>query len=139
MIHATKGGTVTPEANKALIRRLFEEVIPAGDPTAMRELVAPDWIDHLPMPGQPPGVEGGEYVVSTMHTAHPDLRFSIDDLIAEDDRVMIRWTLRGTNTGPMFGRPPTGEPVEREAIVIFRIADGKIAERWAAWVRNRPA
>ena len=68
-----------------------------------------------------------------MHGAHPDLRFTIDDLIAEDDRVTIRWTLRGTNTGPMLGRPPTGQPVELAAIVIFRIADGKIAERWAAW------
>ena len=68
-----------------------------------------------------------------MHGAHPDLRFTIDDLIAEDDRVTIRWTLHGTNTGPMLGRPPTGQPVELAAIVIFRIADGKIAERWAGW------
>ena len=72
-----------------------------------------------------------------MHGAHPDLRFTIDDLIAEDDRVTIRWTLHGTNTGPMFGRPPTGQPVELAAIVIFRIADGKIAERWAAWKPGR--
>lgn len=125
--------TVTLEANKALIRRIFEEVIPAGDTAAMRELVAPEWLDHDPLPGQPPGIEGPEYVVSTMHTAHPDLRFTIDDLVAEADRVVIRWTLRGTNTGPMFGRPPTGQPVELAAIVIFRIADGKLAERWAAW------
>ena len=47
-----------------------------------------------------------------MHTAHPDLRFTIDDLVAEADRVTIRWTLRGTNTGPLLGRPPSGEPVE---------------------------
>ena len=45
--------------------------------------------------------------------------------------------LHGTNTGPMFGRPPTGQPVELAAIVIFRIADGKIAERWAAWKPGR--
>jgi hypothetical protein len=62
---------------------------------------------------------------------------TIDDLIAEDDRVTIRWTLHGTNTGPMLGRPPTGQPVELAAIVIFRIADGKIAERWAAWKPGR--
>ena len=64
-----------------------------------------------------------------------DLRFSVDDLVAEADRVAIRWTLRGTNTGPLLGQPPTGEPVELAAIVIFRLADGKIAERWAAWKR----
>jgi predicted ester cyclase len=86
---------------------------------------------------EPAGLAGAEYVVSTMHGAHPDLRFTIDDLIAEDDRVTIRWTLHGTNTGPMLGRPPTGQPVELAAIVIFRIADGKIAERWAAWKPGR--
>ena len=79
---------MTLEANKALIRRIFEEVIPAGDVAAMRDLVAPDWLDHDPLPGQPAGPEGPEYVVSTMHGAHPDLRFTIDDLVAEDDRVV---------------------------------------------------
>jgi steroid delta-isomerase-like uncharacterized protein len=123
----------TPDANKDLIRRVFEEIIPAGDPTAMRALMAPDFLDHDPLPGQPSGAAGGEYVVSTMHTAQPDLRFTINDLVAEADRVVIRWTLHGTNTGPMLGRPPSGEPVEFAAIVIFRIADGRIAERWAGW------
>ena len=128
---------MTLDANKALIRQVFEKVIPAGDAAAMRELVAPGWIDHDPLPGQPVGVEGAEYVVSTMHGAHPDLRFSIDDLIAEGDRVTIRWTLRGTNTGPMLGRPPTGRTVELAAIVIFRITNGRIAERWAGWKPDR--
>jgi uncharacterized protein YbjT (DUF2867 family) len=73
----------------------------------------------------------------TLFLSCADLHFTIDDLIAEDDRVTIRWTLRGTNTGPMLGRPPTGQPIELAAIVIFRIADGKIAERWAAWKPGR--
>ena len=128
---------MTPDASKALIRDVFEKVIPAGDPAGLSDLVNPDWIDHDPLPGQPAGLAGAEYVVSTMHGAHPDLCFTIDDLIAEDDRVTIRWTLHGTNTGPMLGRPPTGQPVELAAIVIFRIADGKIAERWAAWKPGR--
>jgi steroid delta-isomerase-like uncharacterized protein len=124
---------MTLDANKALVRRLFEEVFPAGDLTAVRDLVAEDIVDHDPMPGQPAGVAGIEFVVSTLHTAQPNLRFTVDDLVAEADRVAIRWTLRGTNTGPMFGQPPSGEPVEQTAIVIFRIADEKIAERWAAF------
>jgi steroid delta-isomerase-like uncharacterized protein len=124
---------MTLEANKAVIRHVFESVIPAGDPTAMRDLVVADFLDHDPLPGQPAGQEGAEYVVSTMHGAHPDLRFTIEDLVAEGDLVTIRWTMRATNTGPMFGRPPSGQPVELAAIVIFRIADGKIAERWAGW------
>jgi steroid delta-isomerase-like uncharacterized protein len=125
--------TGTPDANKALVRRVFEELIPAGDPAAMRVVLAPDFLDHDPLPGQPAGAAGGEYVVTTMHTAQPDLRFTIDDLVAERDRVTIRWTLQGTNTGPLLGRPPTGKPVELAAIVVFRIADGLIAERWAGW------
>jgi predicted ester cyclase len=121
------------EANKALVRRVFEEVITSGDAATMRTLVMPDFLDHDPLPGQPPGADGAEYVVRTMHGAHPDLRFTVDDLIAEGDRVTIRWTLHATNTGPLFGREPTGLPVEYAAIVIFRIADGLIAERWAGW------
>jgi predicted ester cyclase len=125
--------TMSTDANKALIREVFEKVIPAGDAAGLRDRMAPDWIDHDPLPGQPAGLDGAVYVVNTMHGAHPDLQFSIDDLVAEGDRVTIRWTLRGTNTGPLLGRPPTGQPVELAAIVIFRIADGKIAERWAGW------
>ena len=125
---------MTLEANKAVIRRVFDAVIPAGDPTAMRDLVVEDFLDHDPLPGQPAGVEGAEYVVSTMHGAHPDLRFTIDDLVAEGDRVTIRWTMRG-NEYRADARPAT-ERASRSssrAIVIFRLADGKIAERWAAW------
>ncbi len=122
---------MTLDANKALVRRLFEEVFPAGEPSAVCDLVAPNFIDHDPIPGQPAGVDGVEYVISTLRTAQPDLQFTVNDLLAEGDRVAIRWTLRGTNAGPMLGQPPSGQPGEQTAIVIFRIADGKIAERWA--------
>lgn len=133
-MNAARAGATTA-ANKALVRHIFEDVIPGGDPAAMRDLVAADFLDHDPLPGQPPGAAGAEYVVSTMHGAHPDLRFSIHDLIAEDDRVTIRWTLHGTNTGPLLGRPPSGQRVELSAIAIFRVADGKLTERWAGWKR----
>src|ERR1700758_2355416 len=114
------------DANKALVRRAFEEVIPAGDAATMRTLFTPDFLDHDPLPGQPTGADGAEYVVNTMHGAHPDLHFTIEALIAGDDRVALRWTLPATNPGPLLGREPTGLPVEYAAIVIFRIADGLI-------------
>jgi len=122
-----------PDHNKAIARRLFEEIFPSGDPVSVSDLVAELIVDHDPMPGQPPGIEGIEWVVTTLHRAHPDLRFVIDDMVAEADRVAVRWTLRGTNTGPMFGNAPSGEQVEQSAVVIFRIENGKIAERWAGF------
>jgi predicted ester cyclase len=128
--------TNTLEANKALIRHLFDEVIPSGDAARMRALFTEDWVDHDPLPGQAPGLDGAEYVIGMMHGAHPDVHFTIDDLLAEGDRVTIRFTLLGTNTRPFLGRQPTGLPVEYRAIVIFRIADGRIVERWAAWKRG---
>lgn len=121
------------DTNKSLVRRLFEETFPSGDPTAVRALVATEILDHDPMPGQPPGVEGIEWVVTTLHDAQPDLQFTVDDIFAEEDRVAIRWTLRGTNTGPMLGQAPNGQPMEQSAVVMFRIADGKIIERWAGY------
>ena len=129
---------MTLTANKELVRHVFEDVIPAGDPAAMRDLVASDFLDHDPLPGQPAGGEGAGYVVASMHGAHPDLRFAIEDIVAEADRVTARWTMRGTRTGTLFGEPPTGRPVEISAIVIFRIADGRLAERWAGWKRKPP-
>jgi predicted SnoaL-like aldol condensation-catalyzing enzyme len=107
------------EANKALIRRVFEEVIPSGDEAGMHTLMDPGFLDHDPLPGQPQGADGGVYVVATMNRLHPGLRFTIHDLVAEGDRVSIRWTLHGRG--------------ELSAIVIFRVAAGRIAERWAAW------
>jgi hypothetical protein len=75
--------------------RVFEDVIPAGDPPAMRSLFAAAFVDHDPLPGQPPGAKGAAYVVSVMHGAHPDLRFAIHDLVAEDDladgEITERW------------------------------------------------
>jgi hypothetical protein len=76
MTHSTpirnaSASPATLDANRALIRRVFEEIIPAGDQAAMRDVMAPDFLDHDPLPGQPAGAAGGEYVVSTMHTAHP--------------------------------------------------------------------
>jgi len=99
---------VTPDANKLLVRRLFEEVFPAGDPALVRDLMAPGFIDHDPIPGQPAGVEGVEYVVSTLHTAQPDLRFTVDDLVAEGgsghDPVDAARHQHGADAGPATER-----------------------------------
>lgn len=109
------------DANRALIRRIFEEVVPTGDTATMRELFAPDWVDHDLLPGQPAGLDGAAYVVSTIHTAHRPFRFTIDDLVAESDRVVIRWTLRATHTGPDVR--PAGHRRARRARRSRRLPD----------------
>lgn len=124
------------ETNKAAIRRFFEEVLPAGDVDGVDALVGSAIVDHNPTPGQPAGAAGIRHVVRTLHGAHVDLRVTVDDLVGEGDRVAARWTLRGIQTGPLFGVPPSGGRVEASAFVIFRFADGKVVERWGthhAW------
>ncbi len=123
---------MTTETNKAVVRRLLEEVFPAADLAALDGLVAPDLVDHSPVPGQPPGVEGVRHVLRGLHAGYSDLRVTVDDLFGEGDRVAARWTLRGRHTGSIFGEAPTGEAVEAGILVVFRLADGRIAERWAA-------
>ncbi len=86
-------------------------MIPAGDPAGLRNLVAPDWIDHDPLPGQPPGPEGAEYVVSTMHGAHPDLRFTVDDLISRTQPGHDPVDPAGHQYRPHARPSATGQPV----------------------------
>ena len=83
--------------------------------------------------GQPAGVEGIEYVVSTLHARTLTCDSPSTTWSPREIGSRIRWTLRGANTGPMLGQPPSGQPVEMTAIVIFRIANGKMAERLAAF------
>lgn len=120
----------TPAENKELVRRL--DAIWDGDLAVVDELVAEEFVNHNPIvPDAPPGPEGFKLNVSTIRTAFPDIEFPTEDLIAEGDRVVIRAVGRGTHEGELLGIPPTGREVTLPAIVIFRIEDGQIVERWA--------
>jgi len=118
--------------NKALIRRLYEETDKANI-AVLDELVAVDCIDHNPppVPGLQPGLAGFKQAFAVFRQAHPDGLHILEDMIAEDDKVMVRVTGRGTHTGDLLGIPPTGKSLEMAGIAIYRIADGKIVERWA--------
>lgn len=122
---------MSTQGNKAIIRRVFEEFFNGGDLSVPGEVVSPDFVDHNPMPGQPAGSGALLYIYNTLHNAHPDLHITLEDMLAEDDKVAVRWTLRGTNTGGMFGAPPTNQKTTEEAIVVFRIKEGKVTDRWA--------
>jgi steroid delta-isomerase-like uncharacterized protein len=120
------------EENKALVRRSFEEVFNQGNLDAVEEIFAPDYVLHDPTsPEEIRGTEGMKQYVSMYRHAFPDLQQTIEDQIAEGDKVATRLTGRGTHQGELVGIPPTGNRVEAPGIVTNRISGGKIAESWA--------
>jgi steroid delta-isomerase-like uncharacterized protein len=93
--------------------------------------VTADYVDHEAPPGTPVGPEGANAVLRWLRGAFNDLSYEINDAFGADDRVAIRLTTRGTHAGEFMGRPATGRRFEFEAIHIYRIEDGRIAEHWA--------
>lgn len=122
---------MSPEQNKEIIRR-FYEAVDRGRVEVLDEFIAPDCVDHdpPPVPGLPSGLEGFRESFRFFLTATPGSH-SVEDLIAEGDKVVARVTGRGTHEGAVFGIPPTGKHIEMTGIVIYRMADGKIVERWS--------
>ena len=121
---------MSTEDNKALVRRLYEEVFNRGNLSTVDELLAADYIDHTALPGTSPGPEGLKQFISMFRAAFPDLHFTIEDMIAEGDTVVVRQTYRGTHQGNLMGIPPTGKQVTISALHIYRVAGGKIVEGW---------
>ena len=100
---------MSAEESKAVMRR-FWEVWEQGNIDLLDELLAREYINHtLATPDLPPGPEGVKEVVSMFHSAMPDLRVVVEDMIAEGDKVATRYTLEGTHEGELFGVPPTGQ------------------------------
>ncbi len=117
-------------ANKAVARELIEQGFGANGDAVVDRLVAPDYQDHDPFPNQPGTREGLKGGMASLREAFPDLTATVEDAVAEGDRVAARFVLKGTNTGLFMGRTATGKAVAFEALHVFRIADGKIAEAW---------
>ena len=120
------------EQNKTIVRRYWEQAWNKGNLTVMDELVASDFDGH-PLPSDPDfgrGPAGQKRLVGMYRTAFPDVRMTIEDMTAEGDRVVLRWTARGTNTGEMMGMPATGKPATVTGIIVNRIAAGKMVEGW---------
>jgi steroid delta-isomerase-like uncharacterized protein len=119
------------EENKAIVRRLYEEVHNKGNFVVADELVATNFIDHnASSPEIPPGPEGVKQTFTTFHNAFPDFNVTVEDMVAERDKVVARLTIRGTHKGEFMGIAPTGKQVAIEVIDITRVAEGKIVERW---------
>ncbi len=121
------------EKNKALARRYQEEVWGKGDLALIDELVAADFIDHSLPAGMDPSFTGARRAVKGALDAFPDGQWTVEDLIAEGDKVVIRWKMQATHEHEFRGIAPGGKPVTITGITILRIAGGKIAERWVNW------
>ena len=118
------------EESKAIVRR-FWGVWEEGNIDLVDELLAPDYINHTPAtPDQPTGPEGVKGVVSMFRSAMPDLRVIVEDMVAEGDKVAVRYTLEGTHEGELFGVPPTGQRLSIKSISVERVSDGTIREHW---------
>ena len=122
---------MTIEANKANAQRFVDEVVNGGNLAVIDELLAPDFVDHGGPVGVPPTRDGTKAIMAMLHKAFPDLHATVDDVIAEGDKVVQRTTSHGTMTGAMMGMPPSGKSATWQQIHILRFANGKQVEHWA--------
>ena len=120
------------ETNKTVSRRFLEEVFNKGKLNVLDEIIAKDHVNSGPgtLPGLPAGPEGTKQLVTVYRNAFPDIRFTIDEQIAEGDKVVTRWTGYGTHKGELAGIPPTGRSATTTGIGVDRIVNGKIVESW---------
>lgn len=117
-------------ANKQLVRRFYKEVYGDWNLAMVDEVVLPRFTSHDWPEGSPTGRQGFELFYSAIRTAVPDARYEVDDLIAEGDKVVVRWRLLGTHEGDFRGIAPTGQAIALKGIAIYRVDGGKLMERW---------
>ncbi len=121
---------MSTEDNKTLMSRFLEEVFNKKKLAALDEFIAPNQVDHTLPPFLPTTPEGTKQAINIFLKAFPDVHLTVEDMIAEGDKVVIRYTSRGTQKGAFMGIPPTGKQMTVSSIIIARIADGKIVEEW---------
>lgn len=127
---------MTVEENKAVVRRYIEGWSNGGDEQVLEEVISPTWGSHGTQtytdnpPGLPPGIEGVKQLHREVRGIWPDFLWTIEDIFGEGDRVAARLTNRATHQGTYRGIPATGREVVFQAIWIFRLEEGKIAEVW---------
>jgi len=120
---------MSTEKNKALIRRLAQ-ALNTRNWAMLDELLAPNFVNHNASPGEKPGREGHKEAAISIINAFPDIKFTIEDMIAEGDKVVVRLTFSGTHRSQFMGIPPTNKRATVQEIAIVRIVNGKIAEEW---------
>ncbi len=113
------------EDNKSIVRRFITEILTKGDTSVVDQLLAPNYKNAL-LPGQ--GIEAFKQFIGASHSAIPDAKYTIENMVAEGDQVAVRFTFSGTYTGSIMGSKPTGKFFSVPGLVYFRLANGKIVE-----------
>src|SRR5580658_5659702 len=119
---------MTPENNKLTMQRFTEFINTASEKLAA-ELISPDAIFHVPGRSEPMrGPAGYLAIIGMMRGSFPDIQWTLEEMIAEGDKVAARFIMRGRHRGTFFGVPPTGKPIEVQAMNIYRLSDGQFVE-----------
>jgi len=120
--------------NKALVRRVFEEIWNQNRLESANEVFDTNYVEHDPAtPDAGRGVASFRRMYDTYHTAFPDTRFTVDDIVAEGDHVAVRWTVHGTHRGELRGISPTNKRVTVTGTSFYHVSNGKIQECWDNW------
>jgi steroid delta-isomerase-like uncharacterized protein len=120
---------MSTEQNKAITRRYFEELWNQNNLAVIDEIIAPDVVGHAS--GQTfRGADALRGRAKNLRSTYSEVRFTMDDQIAEGNKVLIRWTFRGKHTGEYMGARPTGKEVVATGMNLFRLENGRIAEIW---------
>ena len=119
------------EENKAVVRRAFEEVANEGDMATVDEIIAPEYVRH-DLAGGPDaaGPEGVKRLITGLRAAFPDIKTTIEDIFADGEKVVVRFSVRGTHSGPFMGVAPTGREATWRGVNIYRVSGGRIRETW---------
>ena len=120
--------------NKAIVRRYFTEVLTAGNLELIDTLIAQDYVSHYPAGYElGGGPEDVRQIVSSVRRAFPDVHFTVEDLIAEGEKVVCRWTFQGVQEEDFMGIPASGRKATVMGIAIYRVVNKQIVEAWFTW------
>jgi predicted ester cyclase len=126
----TAGEQSTQEQNRHFVRHFVERMMAEQSESALDECLAPGFIDHNAPPDQPPGREGAKHTLRKAMHALSNMQVHLEDLLADGDKVVIRYTAEATHVGSFMGYPGTGNRLTWTTISIYRVEDGHIVERW---------
>jgi predicted ester cyclase len=121
---------MTTDENRAIVRRYYDEVLNGRTVAVLDEIAVADYIENDPFPGMGNGREQLKLRAGALLSAFAPCTFKIEDIVAEGDRVAVRWRSRGTQSGEFMGILPTNRSYEIAGIDFHRLADGRMAEHW---------